>query len=256
VEHTVTFTNTSQYAEEYYWDFDDGNTSAEFEPVHVYTEAGLYQARLKVTGEGGEDIAYREIEVYPLPVVDFTVAPDTVMLPDQPARMFNFSEDGERYLWDLGDGQTSMEAELSHLYTELGVYDVSLTVWTPYNCMASLTIPEAVVVIGEGKVLFPTAFAPNRNGPTGGYYSLPDISNEIFHPYYEGVTEYNLLIYSRWGERLFESNDVNIGWDGYYEGKLCQQGVYFWVVKGKFTNGMGFEETGDVTLLLKSKDKR
>jgi len=65
----------------------------------------------------------------------------------------------------------------------------------------------------------------------------------------EGVVEYNLYIYNRWGELMFESKDVDVGWDGYYNGKLCPQDVYIWKVEGKFINGKTFEKTGDVTLL-------
>jgi gliding motility-associated-like protein len=56
-------------------------------------------------------------------------------------------------------------------------------------------------------------------------------------------------IFNRWGELIFESTDVNIGWDGYYRGKLCKQDVYVWKVTGKFSNGDLFTLAGDVTLL-------
>jgi hypothetical protein len=57
------------------------------------------------------------------------------------------------------------------------------------------------------------------------------------------------MIFSRWGEQLFTSTDVNIGWDGYVKGKLAQQGVYMWRAIGKFTNGKTFDMKGNVTLL-------
>ncbi|MBC7126148.1 MAG: gliding motility-associated C-terminal domain-containing protein, partial [Bacteroidales bacterium] len=58
-----------------------------------------------------------------------------------------------------------------------------------------------------------------------------------------------LMIFSRWGEQIFTSTDVNIGWDGYVNGKLAQQGVYMWRAIGKFTNGKPFDMKGNVTLL-------
>ena len=48
---------------------------------------------------------------------------------------------------------------------------------------------------------------------------------------------------------IFESNDINIGWDGYNKGELCEPGVYIWKVRGKFRNGEPFIKMGDVTLL-------
>ncbi|KPK83440.1 MAG: hypothetical protein AMS27_12845 [Bacteroides sp. SM23_62_1] len=246
---TLTFENLSQYGEEYYWEFDDGATSTQFEPVHTYEVDGLYQARLTVTSEGGQDVAFKEVTAYVLPVVDFKVEPNLVMLPDQPAKAFNFSRYGTSYLWDFGDGTSSTEEEIEHFYTELGVYDVSLTVWTEHNCVNSKTLPEAVTVIGKGEVRFPNVFAPNLTGSTGGDYDPTDKSNQVFFPVHDGVMEYKLQIFSRWGELIFETTNVNVGWDGYYKGHLCDQGVYIWKVSGKYSNGRYFEEVGDVTLL-------
>jgi len=246
---TISFYNNSIYGEEYYWDFDDGGTSTEFEPEHTFEKDGLYQVRLTASGEGGQDFTFREVVAYVLPEVDFKVEPDLVMLPDQPAKVFNFSKYGTSYLWDFGDGTTSNEEEIEHYYTELGVYDVSLTVWSEHNCEASKLIPEAVTVIGKGEVKFPNVFAPNLSGSTGGRYDPTDKSNQIFFPVHDGVMEYKLQIFSRWGEMIFETTDVNVGWDGYYKDKLCDQGVYIWKVSGKYSNGRYFEMAGDVTLL-------
>jgi hypothetical protein len=48
---------------------------------------------------------------------------------------------------------------------------------------------------------------------------------------------------------IFESNDINVGWDGYYKNKLVKQGVYVWIVEGKYSNGRPFNKSGDVTVL-------
>lgn len=71
----------------------------------------------------------------------------------------------------------------------------------------------------------------------------------MFFPYTKGVSVYKLQIFNRWGELIFESNDLRQGWDGYYKGKLCQQDVYVWKVDMTFNNGKTFIKTGDVTLL-------
>jgi hypothetical protein len=48
---------------------------------------------------------------------------------------------------------------------------------------------------------------------------------------------------------IFQSNDINKGWNGYYKGRLVMQGVYVWYVEGKYANGKPFKKTGDITLL-------
>ena len=74
-------------------------------------------------------------------------------------------------------------------------------------------------------------------------------NNDIFFPYTAGVTDFQFAIFDRWGEQVFESLDVKKGWDGYYKGKLCEQGVYVWKAYIKMNNGKEFNKTGDVTLL-------
>jgi gliding motility-associated-like protein len=164
--------------------------------------------------------------------------------------LFNLSEHGDTYLWDFGDGTTSDEENPRYLYSEVGVYTISLDVWTEHGCTGRLEKPDAVTVLGKGLIIFPNAFKPNMFGPNGGYYDLtkPD-KNDVFHPYWEGVEEYHLEIYNRWGELLYISEDVMIGWDGYYQGELAKQDVYVWKCFGTFSNGKTFLMAGDVTLL-------
>jgi hypothetical protein len=97
---------------------------------------------------------------------------------------------------------------------------------------------------------FPNAFIPNALGPSGGNYSAKsDEAALIFHPVSSGVSDYQLKIFSRLGIMVFETNDINIGWDGYFKGQLSESGVYIWKVRGSFRNGEPFVKTGDVTIL-------
>jgi len=249
----VSLTNNSVYGDSYFWEFDDGTTSTDFEPSHTYNEAGLYQIKLTVTGEGGEAYAFHTMEVFVLPYLDFFVEPDLVMLPDEIVKSFNLSQYGTLYQWDFGDGSTYYAKDTSHLYTLPGVYDVRLNAWTEHGCTATMVIPEAVTVIAEGSIDFPNAFKPNPSGPTGGWYNPKENLNEIFYPVQEGVVEYELTIYSRWGERLFHTDDINQGWDGYYNGELCPQAVYIYKATVTYGNGNRYDIAGDITLLYKGE---
>lgn len=247
----VAFTNNSLYGEEYLWEFDDGATSTDFEPTHTFTRGGFFQVKLTVTGEGGVDYAFHEFEIFVLPEPDFFVEPTLVMLPDEPVKTFNLTKYGTSYLWDFGDGTTYHATDTTHQYTLPGVYDVALTAWTQHGCEAYMIIPEAVTVIGEGTIKFPNVFKPNPSGPIGGDYNAAEHLNQVFYPVYEGVVEYDLSIYNRWGELLFNTTDINRGWDGYYKGSLCVQGVYVWKCTVTYGNGTSNVMAGDVTLLHK-----
>lgn len=56
------------------------------------------------------------------------------------------------------------------------------------------------------------------------------------------------MVFNRWGELLFESFDVSIGWDGYYRKTLSQQDVYIFKVKAVFADGEKVFKVGDLTL--------
>lgn len=249
---TVEFTDQSLYAEEYDWDFDDGGTSENPNPTYTFEEAGTYYVKQTIEGEGGEDYAYKTIRVHQIPEVKFEIEPRTVMLPDEEIKCYNFSKYGEYYTWHFGDGNRSEEKNPTHLYEELGEFDIKLVAESEEGCIDSLRKEDYVEVQGKGRIEFPNAFTPSTTGPSDGYWeegSELDLQNEIFHPVGEGIVEYKLTIFNKWGEKLFESNDYNIGWDGYYQGRLQPQDVYIWKVKAKFANGETVEKMGDVTLI-------
>ena len=103
----------------------------------------------------------------------------------------------------------------------------------------------------QHSIQFPNAFTPNPNGPTNGYYTPGIPNNDVFHPEYKGVVEYHLRIFNRRGELLFESNDINVGWDGYINDRLAAQDVYIWKAQGRYSNGLSFTKFGNVMLIKK-----
>jgi PKD repeat protein len=249
VPWTIKFTDKSTWTSSWYWEFDDGSTSTEQNPSHIYETAGKFEVKLTVTGDGGTAFTYRTIEIFPKPTVIFKYSPALVMLGDAKVQFYNNSKLGTRFLWDFGDSAKSAELEPTHTYQAIGKYNVVLSAWSIHECFDSLRVNFAVEVIGTGDLRFPNAFKPDINGPNGGKFSLPDPLNQVFHPFYQGVVEYHLEIYDRLGEKLFDSTDPGIGWDGYYKNRLCKSDVYIWRVIGKFSNGKTFDMAGDVTLL-------
>ena len=90
----------------------------------------------------------------------------------------------------------------------------------------------------ETKVFIPNAFTPNKN----------DL-NEIFKPQGIYIFNYSMRIFNRWGEKLFDSEGCDIGWDGKYKGMIAPEGVYIYQVNVKGTDGRLYPFSGDVTLL-------
>ncbi|MDT8432771.1 MAG: PKD domain-containing protein [Bacteroidales bacterium] len=257
----VTFTNTSKNADSYTWQFGDGDISTEEHPVHIFYQPGEYTVKLFAQGPGGNDQASEVITVHPTPQVFFNYAPDSVFVNDKPVRFFNLTSYADDYYWDFGDvsefdGEVDSENNSTlmdplHVYMYEGWKDVLLIASNPH-CVDSLFIPMAVKVIPAGVLQFPDIFRPG-DAPVSGV-NVNDLAdaerNTIFFPgVNRQVLEYRLYIYNRWGELIFESDDINTGWDGFVQGRKAAQGVYIWKVTGIYSNGSPFSDAGDVTLV-------
>ena len=247
---TVQFKIDQEYCNTFEWTFgENGPTSTEPEPEYTFTEPGIYNVKLTAEGDGGSHYDYEIITVHELPEPDFSASPKYVMLPDQPVQFFNASRNGNTYIWDFGDGEYSTDVNPYHQYTKEGIYDVKLIAFSQAMCVDSIIKEQEIEVSGAGYIKFPNAFLPDETSPIDGTYLFTD--DNVFHPIWHGVKKYELWIFNRWGEQLFHSTDVNVGWNGMYgnNGTEMGQDVYFWKAKGKFENNVPFKLAGDVTLI-------
>jgi PKD repeat protein len=132
---TVSFTDLSvDSVDTWSWDFGDGGTSTLQNPEHMYVEAGLYTVSLTVTGPGGTDTHTRTDYIninHAPPTADFSGDP-TAGIPPLTVSFTDLSTDSvNTWLWNFGDGQTSIVQYPSHVYEDPGSYSVSLTVTGP-----------------------------------------------------------------------------------------------------------------------------
>jgi len=252
---TVEFTNLSQYAEpdSYLWNFGEGEgTSENANPTHTYFEPGIYTVSLTATNileDTVTEVKADIIEVLAQPIAAFDVRPRVVLVPDNPLYVSNQSQDASSFFWDFGDGSTSNDSEPVHYYKEEGTYDITLVARNINGCADTLTRQGVVEARQSGRILIPNAFSPNLSGPIGGEENGAPGTNDVFLPRTQKVKEFEMLIYNRWGELLFQSLDKNIGWDGYYNGKLMPQDVYIYKLNLVFDNGEKITRAGDVNLI-------
>lgn len=246
----VHFSSKPGSFEKYIWSFGDGGYSEKQNPDWVFEMEGEYSVLLNALNSDGSTFTHSVlIKVYPKPEARFEISPAKAVIPDDEIRFLNYSAIANSFSWDFGDGTTSDLFEPKHRYQKFGNYNIRLLLTSEQGCKDSMVVYNAFA--GSGSFIeMPNAFIPNPQGPSGGIYSAKsDESAEIFHPTSSGVTEYQLKIFSKIGILLFESNDVNIGWDGYFRGQLCNPGVYIWKIRGNYSNGEPFDKMGDLTLL-------
>ncbi len=246
----VRFKSNSISSASFNWSFGDGGNSNEKDSEWIFDNDGEYKVTLNVLHPDGlKEIYSAVITAHPLPVAHFEVYPEDAVIPDDEIQLINYSANAVRFRWEFGDGTASDLFEPRHKYEKAGNYTIRLTVYSEFGCSDSHVLVNAFSG-SDNFIEFPNAFIPNPGGPTGGYYSFTsDEAARIFHPVFSGVSDYQLRIFSKRGILIFESNDINIGWDGYLNGQRCDPGVYIWKVRGNFRNGEPFTKMGDLTLL-------
>jgi len=157
---SVRFTNASQGEfTEALWDFGDGTTSRELQPEHIYNTAGSYTVKLTVSGPGGEDtktrVDYIIVEsARPRPQARFSASPTSGRVP-LIVRFDNQSENATGFIWDFGDGTTSLERNPEHTYWQAGSHTVRLTARGPGGEASA----QRTIGVQPGRVLFEDDFS-------------------------------------------------------------------------------------------------
>lgn len=227
------------------WDFGDGSPTSNLQnPTHTYLIPGNYI--VTVVGSNPiacnlADTATSTVSVFaPPPIPDFTASPTTVML-GSPIQFTNLTIGGLEYFWIFGDGENSSDVSPLHTYQDGGDFHVCLRVNTNTPCPDSIC--KKVTVLLPQAIGVPNAFHPcPPNAATA-------CVNGFFNVEGQGIISFNLKVFNRWGEKVFETSDRNIGWDGVYKGKPQDMDVYVWELNAIMEHGENIITSGNVTLV-------
>lgn len=231
----VEFTNTSQGAiANSTWYFGDGTSEqvvGTSSVIHTYTGEGLFDVTLEVESVSGciyDTTYFQYVEAFGYPNANMTFSPNPVSMYDPEVQFQDIStgDDIISWTWGLPGGSpaSSTDQHPATVYPEgePGVYPVYLTVTNIHGCTDSAS--TQVVVTND--VLF---YAPNAFTPDGDAY------NDTWQLHIEGIDfyDFNITIFNRWGEIVWESNNPEVGWNGTFQGNLVQDGTYVWIMKCK-----------------------
>ncbi|MDP4760111.1 MAG: gliding motility-associated C-terminal domain-containing protein [Crocinitomicaceae bacterium] len=228
---SVTFSADDNTNSSYTWTTSNGLNATGSQADILFQMNGTFDVSLTANLNGcsvTETIAnYIQVDNYPIAL--FEPSSEVFTEPNQTMYFMNNSLGAATYLWDFGDGGISTEEGPAHLFenNEDG-FDVVLTAVSTLGCSDT-----ANYFIGFDPGL--VYYIPNSFTPDG------DMFNQTFNPVFtSGIDSYNynLYVYNRWGELIFESSDPVIGWDGSIgeEGKDCQAGVYTYQIFIKIPN--------------------
>ena len=249
---TVNFVDTinSNSLFTYLWDFGDGTTSSLSQPSYTYTGEGTYFVKLKLVNDFGcetESDGLSKVIVRPSPFADFTASLFVSDLRNPTIDFEDLSTGASSLIWYFDLTDTSTLVNPSFTYPDTGTYSVKLWVVNQYGCTDEIV--RSILIEPYYTFDVPNAFVPNAEGGSGGYYDPASLSNEVFYAISEYVDDFHMLVFNRWGELVFESFDINIGWDGYYRGELSAQDAYVWKIDITYVDGQRFTQAGDVSLI-------
>lgn len=225
------------------WNFGDGATSTTNSPSHVYSSPGMYDVLLTITDTGGcvgSHTEFSYINVSDLPTADFTMDPPTSTMFDPTINFYDQSYFNiVNWNWNFGGTGTSSDQNPTYTFpTDTGNYLITLTVENAAGCTNSTT--GILTITGEYGIYLPNAFTPDGNG-----------QNDFFGPKGFGITNenYSFKIYNRWGEEIFESHDLSLGWNGTFNDKLVPNDVYVWSISFTDINGETHQQLGKVSII-------
>ncbi|MCO6499905.1 MAG: gliding motility-associated C-terminal domain-containing protein, partial [Vicingus serpentipes] len=140
------------------------------------------------------------------------------------------------YLWDLGDGATSVLSNPSHTYPNIGEYLVTLIV-TDGVCLDTASI--TIITFGESEILIPNVFTPNG-----------DNFNDVFTVKSVNLESIEGVIYNRWGQMMFSWDHIKGYWDGRtLAGAEAPDGTYFYIIQAKGLDGEEYFKKGGFSLI-------
>mgnify|MGYP000082494726 CR=1 FL=1 len=179
---------------------------------------------------GCTDTAYTNISFSPIPFVN--AGPDQIINFGEIANLFATSSAGSFY-WSPNTSLSSTTSKATIAQpSNTTLYIANLL--DDYGCLVS----DTVIISLDGSIFVPNSFSPNGDG-----------INDVFRVYTEDLTQFEIMIFNRWGELLFESRSKDAEWDGKYKGKLSQVDTYVWKIVYSDVNTSKKEVIGHVNII-------
>lgn len=236
---------------DYEWSFSDGEVSTEERPMRTFGEPGPFTVLLMaVDSNGCERSGSLALEIAecspPDPCADappLQIVADTLVCLDSTAHFRLEGPDRlQVYDWNFGAGQRSDEAAPMVDYDTAGQYAVIVLAVDSAGCIYSANFSFEVAFCepeGGCGYVFPNTFTPNADGVNdtfGLLYNCP-------------VESFGLRIFDRWGNQVFQTEDLEQGWDGNYKSRPAPSEVYFFVAVVTTAQGETLNLKGDLTLV-------
>jgi|GEM_PF-1637470 len=205
------------------WDFGNGNSALTDTSIQLYETEGCYNIEYSFTTTDGclvDTTLLNYVCVNPYPNANFSFSPNEPDLLNLNVQFINETTGAITYLWKFGTIDSSIVVSPIHTYPEYGNqnYLVELKAINGFGCMDSIT---KIVYVKDLQIYYiPNTFSPDDNG-----------TNETFAPVFiPGFipADYSFMIFDRWGNQVFHTNDFYSVWNGDFNGETVIDGTYVW----------------------------
>lgn len=219
----VEFLNKSTLGDSLFWEFGDGDTSTLVNPKHTYQEPGTYVVKLTVIDSNSCNIS----DTYEQIILVFEGGEANISAEYDPCTdkltLENNSVNATNYLWEFGDGFTSTDELPQHQYTDSGTYTIKLTINKGSFCESSDSVKLLINNQANPEIVLYNVFTPNNDGV-----------NDCFRMKGKNLAcaEYQLQIFNRWGEKVFETDNPEECWNGkvFNTYQELPEGTYFYIL--------------------------
>jgi gliding motility-associated-like protein len=234
---------------DYQWMLNGENVAQGNPSEIIVEEPGVHVISVMVTTSEGcttQGQSEMQIEVFPSPVASFSASTWVTDIDDPSFTFLNTTEGSIANLnWSIEGSSIEDLEEINHTFQDTGTYEVGLFITNDFGCSDSIL--QSVTVNPVYDIIIPNAFTPTDSGDNG-LYDPSSTSNSIFYPFADYVENFRMSIFNRWGELIFETKNINYGWNGTYRGSPCPQDVYVYKAEFEFSDGHKVTKTGDITL--------
>ncbi len=236
-----------------FWYFNDrdASVSRQDNPEFTYSRSGTFSVALVVVdSEGERDSVTQTVEVVafpnrpinipitnlPGPTADFSYSLPSSDTPET-IEFSNQSSDANNFVWYFGTGDSVAAVSGSYTYPHGGTFEVLLLAVNEEGCIDSAI--QTITIKPSEEIILPTAFTPDGDG-----------TNDVLKASMESVQSFQILIFDRGGETIYQSQNPYFQWDGTYMGTPMPSGTYPTIIKAIDSNGNHLVKQGSVTILL------
>ncbi len=223
------------------WELGNGTSTTNLNTTVSYNATGKYTIKATATSNKGcshTTVLNNGVEVFSNPKIDF----------EHKRIIWNFKEtvlefeastsiNTSNFVWDFGNGRTSTNIYQRVDYTDAGYYTVNLKAITDKGCEGMVS--KRILIVPPFDAYVPSSFTPNGDGKNDSF-GMEGV---------EFISTFQMRIFNRWGQQIFQSNAVNNQWNGKYNGTAMPPDVYTFIINITDAEGRPYEINGTIQLI-------